>query len=206
MNARASALFAVLAIHLTLLWLLVNSSATRAARESKAAPPTRITLRPIAASPPVAPAQVAIEAPARVSTPRPPTARPTRTREATSAPGITAMPGPRPEAALRPEPSASEASPLPSLLDTEATRRAIRASARNPALGDPRTHSARPDTPEARMAANFDTRLTEEELGDGRRRLRRGASCVIVTPSRIGQLMPFNEAAARAPSLVSACP
>ena len=136
MNARASALFAVLAIHLTLLWLLVNSSATRAARESKAAPPTRIALRPIAASPPVAPAQVAIEAPARVSTPHPPTARPTRTREATSAPGITAMPGPRPEAALRPEPAASEASPQPSLLDTEATRRAIRASARAPSLGD----------------------------------------------------------------------
>ncbi len=206
MNARTSALFAVLVIHLALLWLLVHAPAPRSAREWHAVPPTRITLRPIAASPPVAPAQVSNEAPLRVPTRRLPTERSSRMNEAPPALGITAMPGPQPEAALRPEPAASEASPLPSLLDTEATRRAIRASARTQTLDDPRTASARPATPEARMAANFDTRLMKEELGDGRRRLRQGASCVIVTPSRVGQLMPFNEAAARTPSLVSACP
>lgn len=40
------------------------------------------------------------------------------------------------EAAIRPEPAASAESLAPSLLDTEATRRAIRASARTPSLGD----------------------------------------------------------------------
>ena len=40
------------------------------------------------------------------------------------------------EAAIRPEPAASAESLAPSLLDTEATRRAIRASARTPSLAD----------------------------------------------------------------------
>ena len=39
------------------------------------------------------------------------------------------------EAAIRPEPAASAESLAPSLLDTEATRRAIRASARTASLG-----------------------------------------------------------------------
>lgn len=76
---------------------------------------------------------------------------------------------------------------------------------RNPALDDTRAITSRTN-PEQRMAAALDTRVVEEDLGDGRRRFRQGANCVIVKQSRIGQLMPFNEAAARTPSLVGACP
>lgn len=82
---------------------------------------------------------------------------------------------------------------------------ADRPGSRNPALDDARAITSR-TTPEQRMAAALDTRVVEEDLGDGRRRFRQGANCVIVKQSRIGQLMPFNEAAARTPSLVGACP
>jgi hypothetical protein len=70
---------------------------------------------------------------------------------------------------------------------------------------DPRANTAR-TTPEDRLVAALDTRVIEESFGDGRRRIRPGADCVIVTPSRIGQLMPFNDAAARTPATVGACP
>ena len=133
---RALASLAVLALHVVLLWLLVDSSTTRSAREQNAAPPTRITLRLITALPPTAPAPVAIEAPGRVPKPSRPAEPWSRTRKATSEPGTTAMTVPLREAAIRPEPAASAESLAPSLLDTEATRRAIRASARTPSLGD----------------------------------------------------------------------
>ena len=133
---RALASLAVLALHMMLLWLLVDSSTTRSAREQNAAPPTRITLRLITASPPTAPAPVAIEAPGRVPKPSRPAEPWSRTRKATSEPGTTAMTVPLREAAIRPEPAASAESLAPSLLDTEATRRAIRASARTASLGD----------------------------------------------------------------------
>jgi hypothetical protein len=85
---------------------------------------------------------------------------------------------------------------------------ATRPGARNPALDDPRSNTAGPAAGE-RMATTLgsDPTLVEESLGqDGRRRLRRGNDCVVVTPSRIAQLRPFDEAAARTPSLVAACP
>lgn len=133
---RALASLAVLALHVMLLWLLVDSSTTRSAREQNAAPPTRITLRLITASPPTAPAPVAIEAPGRVPKPSRPAEPSSRTRKATPEPGTSAMTVPLREAAIRPEPAASAESLAPSLLDTEATRRAIRASARTASLGD----------------------------------------------------------------------
>lgn len=81
---------------------------------------------------------------------------------------------------------------------------ATRPGPSHPAIEDARSNTAR-TAPEQRMARSLDTALIEESLGDGRRRFRRGDDCAIVRPSRIGQLMPFNEAAARSPSLVSAC-
>ena len=72
-------------------------------------------------------------------------------------------------------------------------------------VDDARANTARL-TPEQRLAAALDTRVIEEDLGDGRRRIRQGANCVIVKPARIGQLTPFDEAAARMPALVGECP
>jgi hypothetical protein len=73
------------------------------------------------------------------------------------------------------------------------------------ATDDPRTNRARM-TPEQRMEAALDGHTVEESLGDGRRRIRQGDRCVIVTPSRATQLFPFNDSAARAPAMVSPCP
>lgn len=111
-------------------------------------------------------------------------------------------------------PTQADASSLPALPASQPPRAldltlprgfATRSGARNPALDDARANSAHL-TPEQRMAETFDTRVVEEAMGDGRRRLRQGANCVIVTPSRIAQLMPFNDSATRTPSMVSACP
>ena len=72
-------------------------------------------------------------------------------------------------------------------------------------VDDARANTARL-TPEQRLAAGLDMREIEEDFGDGRRRIRQGANCVIVKPARIGQLTPFDEAAARMPALVGECP
>jgi hypothetical protein len=48
-----------------------------------------------------------------------------------------------------------------------------------------------------------DTAVHEEQLGGGRWRIRQGADCVIVTPSRSGQIDPFSRAP---PATLGACP
>jgi len=141
-RARAVACFAVLALHLALLGLLIDSSAMRAAREPSSPPPTRITLRLITPPPAAAPAPAVGEPPqlGRLPKPKPmpmPTAAPPTRNSAAQPPANTpAFASPPQEAAARAEPAASAQAPLPSLLDTEATRRAIRASARTESLGD----------------------------------------------------------------------
>ncbi len=82
---------------------------------------------------------------------------------------------------------------------------AAQARASNPATADARANTARL-SPETRMARTFDTQVTEEVMDGGRRRVRQGDKCVIATPSRTTQLMPFSESAARIPAMVSACP
>lgn len=79
------------------------------------------------------------------------------------------------------------------------------ARASNSAIADARANTARL-SPETRMARTLDTRVTEEVLDGGQRRFRQGDKCVIATPSRSTQLMPFSESAARIPATVSACP
>ncbi|MEP7099104.1 MAG: hypothetical protein ABI781_01255 [Burkholderiales bacterium] len=64
------------------------------------------------------------------------TASPSRTSTAPRVPDTTAITEPQREAATHPDPAASADPGLPSLLDTEATRRAVRASARAASLGD----------------------------------------------------------------------
>jgi hypothetical protein len=126
----------------------------------------------------------------------------------TAAPAATGTPAPSPA------PTQADAAALPALpasqpprpLDLSLPRGwATRPDARHPAIDDPRANTPRL-TPEQRMGRTFDTQVIEEQMEDGRRRIRRGADCIIVAPSRTAQLMPFNDAAARTPSLVSACP
>jgi len=123
-------------------------------------------------------------------------------------PSTPAMPAtsPAPTRADAAPPPALPASQPPRALDLSLPRGfATRPDARHPAIDDPRANSAHL-TPEQRMARAFDTQVTEEPMEDGRRRIRRGDDCIIVAPSRVAQLMPFNDAATRSPSLVSACP
>jgi len=153
---------------------------------AKARPPENPRQRP--AAPPVA----ALRAPGRPEAP------------ATAAPPFAELPG----SASVPTPAlpALPASQPPRPLDLTVPRGFdTRGVARQPALDDPRANTARL-TPEQRMARALDTRVVEESMEDGRRRFRQGASCVIVTPSRMAQLQPFDDAAARTPSTVSACP
>ena len=159
------------------------------------APPTTTpavsaAARPVGARPRFEPAPIRAVAPAGATTP-----------SAEAAGAIAAAVGPDSPASAPPNSSALDLTVRPDF--------AARGQPPNPALDDPRANAARLDLA-ARMAATLgsDARVTEENLGDGRRRLRSGATCVIVTPSRAGQLDPFGQPAQRgsAPSLVSPCP
>jgi hypothetical protein len=204
----AVALLLVIAIHLALWGWLGSSADWRRARDNPATSKAPVTLRLLPWREP-ARSKPTLDADATArsrSAPRPIGAPPRARIDATTtaAPAI----GQQADAITAPSPPASQAlpasqpPPLNLALPPDELRRA---RSRNPAVDDPRTNTVR-TTPEQRMATTLDTRVIEEDLGDGRRRLRRGDDCVIVKPSRIGQLMPFNEAAARTPALVGACP
>jgi hypothetical protein len=125
----AIVLLCVVAVHLALAWSLLDSIAPR---QATPAPLQRMTMRLIpettaaprrAAEPPPNPPAVARwRALPSARTPSPTIPAATRRAEAAL-----------PELASRSEPAASAPPAVPSLMDTEATRRAIRDSARQPA-------------------------------------------------------------------------
>jgi len=138
---RTIALAAVIVLHLLLFWLVRGSSALHALRDAPVAAVQRVTLRLIAAPPALSPRQQTALALPGLSEP---TRTPARTPDARRAPE-------NPMAALAPEPisaainsavsapTVSRAEPAASapevsLLDSEASRRAIRASARATSL------------------------------------------------------------------------
>ncbi len=128
----AIVLLCVIALHLALAWLLLDSIAARARRQAAPTPSQRVTMRLIPET--TAPPRRATEPP-----PNPPAAAVARSRAqpAALAPSRTAQPAlsridPAPELASHAEPAASAPLAIRSLMDTEATRRAIRDSARQP--------------------------------------------------------------------------
>ncbi len=199
------ALLIVLLLHLG-AWIVLRYALNAAAQREPPTQPLRISARllPWTAAPSE---RIAPQRP-RPHTPRgPATNTPARTADAalpkTASPAsITGTAEPT----LAAEPPALPASQPPRPLDLNLPRGyAVLPGARNPAVDDARANTARL-TPEARMARTFDTQVTEDVMDGGRRRFRQGDKCVIVTPSRTTQLMPFSESAARIPSMVSACP
>ncbi|MEP7294638.1 MAG: hypothetical protein ABI702_00500 [Burkholderiales bacterium] len=146
---------AVLTLHVA---LIVSLGGSRSRTDSTAAP-QRVTLRLIALTPspptpvPVPLASPSLARPSSTARPRKPTV--TAPPEAATAVVTAAQP-------ITPPASANE--PLPSLLDTEATRRAIRASARTRSLGEQLAESR--EEP-ARASPN-------ERLSDGIRSAGRG--------------------------------
>jgi len=207
-NAAASrrrgviALLCVIAIHIALYGWLRSSGGWRIGHDVRAAP-ALVTLRLLPWLEPAPPKPATdVKAVARARSAFGPISAPTPSlpTRAPTTPTITQA-----EAPAAPNPPASQASQPPPLRLALPPDYSRRPGLRNPAVDDPRANTAR-TTPEQRLAGALDTRVIEEDFGDGRRRISQGDKCVIVQPSRIAQLMPFNEAAARTPSLVGACP
>jgi hypothetical protein len=136
---RAFALAAVLLLHVALFWFMRGSTLLPAGRDAPSSAVQRVSLRlvpvPIAvARPQAAPALTKPPEPAR-ATPRVQRSRqtPATTVELDTSLSISPPIGPKPVPAVsRAEPTSS--APDVSLLDSEATRRAIRASARATSL------------------------------------------------------------------------
>ena len=138
----AIAVLCVVALHGWLVWRW-QGALTGPAREPGLTPPLRVTLRLIPPRPPPPPQPRRPETPLTAETPRKPVVTQARLRlpslareaAAPAAPldraviSITAA-----EAALHAEAPASAVIAAPALLDTEASRRAIRASARTPSM------------------------------------------------------------------------
>lgn len=124
------ALLVTLLLHAALVWLLARSAAPH---DAQTVAPRRITLRMIP-TPWVEPTPQRREPAARAMNRSMPvrTIVPTRPIRRT----VESVDPPQLEALSRAEPAASAPSRPPSLIDTEATRRAIRASARMPSLTD----------------------------------------------------------------------
>lgn len=96
---------------------------------------------------------------------------------------------------------ASAPGPGPEVLDLSLPPRALRGEAVTPP-GPP----ARPRSVEASLArALGETPLIQENLGDGRLRLRRGRDCVELRDARMAQLDPFNQSVSPIPKQAEGC-
>lgn len=132
---RVVALAAVIALHVALFWLVRGSMALHGLRDAPAATVQRVTLRLVQAPMAEAPPQAALVPPRRSDPARKPPQRRSlglvlsTAAEPTAQTPISVVP---PLSTSRAEPAAS--APDVSLLDSESTRRAIRASARATSL------------------------------------------------------------------------
>jgi hypothetical protein len=146
----AVALLAVLSLHAALIVALSRSwTMPRIAK-----PATRVTLRVI---PPAVPERIEAVRPTTATPAAPRTAPPRRTTttrisETRETPASNPTSATTSAAITPPEPAASTPDALPSLMDSDATRRAIRASARTPSLRDQLAQSR--DEPAQQSAAD----------------------------------------------------
>lgn len=201
----------VLLLHGAAAWLLMHES-RRGDRAAPSAAPVRMAVR-------VLPAAVTRPSPA----PTRPIASPTPT--ALRAPKHSARISDADPTARAAAPDANQAitPPAPTGTPTEATREAaaprgtaldlrlpLSASGAPPpsaqATADPRSNSARKSFDEV-LAGRLgnDDRWAEEHRGDGRLRVRKGASCVDVQPARGVELNPFDQSVRPIPRLVETC-
>ncbi|QTN21720.1 hypothetical protein HZ992_16240 [Rhizobacter sp. AJA081-3] len=168
-RSRTVAAAIVVAVHLALLIAWMHD----AVRPLGHAVPPRISVRLIAAAPPARAAEPAVAQPARTPVRRaPPAARAEAPRRDAIAPQAITM------QAIAAEPAASQTATAPPaatepLLDSEATRRALRASARDPGLAARAGRfGAEPLSPDARLGAEVQKSakgdcLKGEYLGGG---------------------------------------
>lgn len=220
-SARPAALLAALAGHALLLALL--AAALAPSPRGHDAPATRPPLLWLHAPPPavVPPAVVppAVFPPAmlppatagRVPAATPPTRAPARPATPppaapvalpTGEPVTAAITVPGPATAAAPASAASAPPPLDLRLRPGSVRHAPAAAL---ARDDPRLPPARTREDRLADALGTDTRLREQTLADGSRRLRRGSACVRAHTARDAQLDPFNQSTRPTPALVGAC-
>ncbi|MFT7721801.1 MAG: hypothetical protein QM788_03070 [Roseateles sp.] len=187
MDRRWIARLAVTALHLGLFAVLWLHRPPPPHDEPGGRRLTTVRLVPAQRSPsPPAPAPA--PAPRAIATPHLP---------APDRPAPAPLPGFRAEAAASPEPTApADATEPPRttlLLTLPPGHAASSAATRNPALGDPRSNTAR-RTLESRIAdaAGNTGAWTEERTSDHRTVMRHGDTCVEVFRSRIADMDPFN--------------
>jgi hypothetical protein len=199
---------AVLALHVILAWMLTRPApASRMAATAQAAARVQVRLlpwpepRPMAAKPrPDPPARQHERRPAPpngVVVPEPVSAPITAPARLPSVEAVTTAAIPPTAAASEPERPLDLR--LPRFADGPAARH-------NPALDDPRANTPRVALGE-RMARAIgtDDQVTEELRGNGRRRIRQGAACVDVRPSRAAEIDPIGQSDRPKPSLVERC-
>ncbi len=124
-------------------------------------------------------------------------------------PASDALPGAN--QAITPPPSLEAPGAATAARDTALDLRLPRAPSGAPppsaqATIDPRSNSARKSFSDV-LAAKLgsDDRWIEDARGDGRLRVRKGASCVDVRPTRGAELNPFDQSVRPIPRLVEAC-
>jgi hypothetical protein len=113
---------------------------------------------------------------------------------------ITLPAEPPAEPASAPQPVAHSERPI----DLQLRRQAVPRTAADLARDDPRANSVRPNF-EQRLSNALDTRVIEQDLGNGRGRFRQGDRCVEVHDSRSAQIDPFNPSAATTPKGAMPC-
>jgi len=214
---RRIGLLLVVAIHMGAAWLLLLESPAQ--RRAAPAAMGRLLVRIV---PPPEPAPPRSELLPR---PFPPQRDPARARTATTlAPATPGQPAPpamarstEPQAITPPRVDAGTAEPdtprappldlkLPRSPAAFASAPARRESPGSMAARDPRSNTARAglgDTLARQLGT--DDRITDEDRGDGRRRIRQGANCVDVRDARSAAIDPFNQATRPPPKVAEAC-
>lgn len=133
LRLRVLVLVLVVLLHAAGLWLLLNGRGDDAAPAAVARIAVRLLPLPPSAAPPAPRSEPAATARERTARPRPAAARPRDPAALPAGPQAPAAIGIAPLPAEAPA-SQALAEPPPSLMDGEATRRAIRAAAREPGL------------------------------------------------------------------------
>ena len=214
-NPTVLAVLPVLLLHGVLLGLLMQSRPERSAAKFESKPPMAVRFISAAAITPPAP-----HTPEERTTPLESRIQPARvvsrtlTTEATEATAQLASP----DAAITLTPNRTDSAPLAAAPPSPAsapldlrlpggagTRPAVRSPA-SLATQDSRANSERVNFGE-KLAQDLgsDNRRTEENLGDGRVRIRSGSDCVIAVESRAGQLDPVGQTSRPAPRGIKPC-
>ncbi len=214
---RAAIVLPVLLLHVLLLWLLTQAHPERS--ESKLVPIAQpmflrwieSAVNSVPATSPAAPSVVPTQE--RKPTPRvisraitsasPPlnSATPSTDNRALQPPAVAAENAPVAAETARPT-----ATPLDLRLPRAVSATPATTAPASLATRDSRANSERASLGEKLAEAlGGDGRRTEENLGDGRIRIRNGADCVIAEDSRAGQLDPMSQTTRPAPRGVKPC-